>query len=199
MGYWIIAFLSTSALISFLYFLYLSNRKNKDILLYEMLSANRRYGKPTLVEKVFLIMAALFVCAVLWKGANTTFFWIPKNWGGVDEFGDFFSFADSLSSIFTFIAAPFTIQLMVQSVLNRVELRNLAVEHKNLEVKVTELKKIIEWKVKYNDLELLKNEYKIKIDAAEEKLKSSIDNDEYSKNTISLYKDLLSTTIELSK
>lgn len=198
MGYWIIAFLSTMGLISFSYFLYLSNRKNKDILLYEMLSAKRRYGKPTVVEKVFLIMAAIFVLAVLWKGANTTFFWIPKNWGGVDEFGDYFSFADSLSSIFSIIAAPFTIQLLVQSVLYRVELRNLVVEHKNLEVKVTELNKIIEWKVKYDDLELLKNEYRIKIDAAEKMLKISI-NDDQSKNTISLYDDLLVAANTLSK
>lgn len=98
---------STAVLVSFCVYLCLAHKGDNQTLLATMSGGNLSWK-----EKAFLLAAGLAVLVCAYTGAKTMLFWVPSNWGGVDEDGNFQPLRDSLATMFALFGGFSLIKLL---------------------------------------------------------------------------------------
>lgn len=144
---------STAAFLSLCVYIFLAVW-GKSITLY----STSRESLLSWKQKVFLALAALAFLACMYKGAEFMLWWIPSDWGGLDESGDYKTLSSSLAFSFMCIGGIAFIHFIDTATHDKFSLR-LASE------KTWELERILNAAINARELPRLMNEYSEKLSA----------------------------------
>lgn len=106
-------------------------------------------------QKVFLAFAALAFLACMYKGAEFMLWWIPSDWGGLED-GEYKTLSSSLALLFTGFGGISFIYFIDKATHDKFSLR-LAMEN------TMELERILSAAINTRELSKLRNEYKEKL------------------------------------
>lgn len=144
----LLTLLGASTLLCLAIYIYLANR-GRSLALYSSVDSRlRSFGTNVIFA---FAAAALLIC--LYKGAEMMLFWLPFNWGSVDEDGQFTTLRAGLALLFTSIFGVAFIEFIDKSVHREFYLRDLNIECR-------ELKRVIDASHSESALRHLIEEYK---------------------------------------
>lgn len=145
--------MSTASFLSLCVYIFLALR-GKSITLY----STSRGSLLSWKQKIFLVLAALAFLACMYKGAEFMLWWIPNDWGGLDEDGEYWTLSSSLAFSFMVYGGIAFIHFIDTATHDKFSLR-FALE------KTGELERILNAAINTRELPILRNEYKEKLAA----------------------------------
>lgn len=154
----LLGIVSTLCLISLSIYIYLANRGD-SITVYS--SVDSRLLSAS--QKVFLGLAAIGFLTCMYQGAEAMLHWIPKDWGTIDEDGEYQTLQTTIASMFALFGGLTLVQFIDRAAHGVFFLRDLRSEGK-------ELKRILDASTSSVDLGSLEEEYAKEISALEAKL-----------------------------
>lgn len=154
----LLGIIGTLCLISLSIYIYLANRGD-SITVYS--SVDTRLLSAG--QKVFLGLAAMGFLTCMYQGAEAMLHWIPKDWGAIDEDGEYQTLQTTIASMFALFGGLTLAQFIDRAAHGVFFLRDLQLEGK-------ELKRIIDASTSGIDLGSLEEEYAKEISALEAKL-----------------------------
>jgi hypothetical protein len=94
-----LAIVSTACFVALTAYLFMAAFKRGDTLY--LLGIN---GRLSLKQNAFVGLAAVAMLVCFFNGAEAMLFWLPSDWGSLDEDGDFVLVRTSIASVFTLLA-----------------------------------------------------------------------------------------------
>lgn len=114
-------------------------------------------------RKVFLVLAAVGFLTCMYAGAYAMLYWIPSEWGSIDEDGTFTSARMFLAACFSFFGGLVLAGFIDKASHNRVFLRELQAER-------TELRDILQVSLSAQGLDSLELRYSDRIESLRSQL-----------------------------